>query len=587
MRTSWRCAAAAAALTLALGGCASSSLTGAPQGQSAQQLLEQAKQQQGTNAAQTRLKAATILARDNQPAQALDVLKRLDSSALQGNELTQWALLTSKTALTQNDGRTALSAIDAISLEQVSPSERQSLMTRKGVALGQLNRPFDAATTLIRVQDETSDVRLNDPIWRQIARLSGDQLETLESMNPTARGWVSLARVSREQGSDLQHLFSAVTGWQSRHSEHPAGRQLPSDLAALGDARNEQVDRIAVFLPESGPLKTIADAIRTGMKAQNLIASNNGQQTPQLTFYDSSAQDIQSLYAQAAMNGAQLVVGPLDKDKVSQLETRPDLPITTLALNYGTNATNTAGNLYEYGLSAEDEARNAAQRAYTDGHRNAAVMVPSNDWGNRVLSAFQEAWQQKGGRIASVVNYDPDGSATNAVQKALKSGQTPDMLFLLALPSYGRQVPPSLDYYYSRTLPVYATSHIYQGAPQPRMDHDLNGVLFCDIPWQIPDPAVGGVDALPYSSAYQEFSGQDQPALLKLKAMGVDAYELSRRLPLFEKVASLEVNGATGTLHLTDERRFQRKLPWAQFKQGAPALPTVTSSSSLNVDETQ
>jgi len=149
------------------------------------------------------------------------------------------------------------------------------------------------------------------------------------------------------------------------------------------------------------------------------------------------------------------------------------------------------------------------------------------------------------------------------------------MLFLLALPEYARQVPPTLDYYYSGDLPIYATSHLFEGRPQPRLDHDLDDVLFVDIPWQIPDAAVGGVEALPYLDSYRRLREESDPAMFRLMAMGVDAYELARRLPQLQAISGSELFGATGTLSPAEDGRIQRRLPWARFVNGVPQ-PVLT-----------
>src|SRR5699024_11887852 len=53
----------------------------------------------------------------------------------------------------------------------------------------------------------------------------------------------------------------------------------------------------------------------------------------------------------------------------------------------------------QYGLAAEDEARVAADRAWADGLRRAAALVPANAWGERVLDAFSSHWQALGGEL--------------------------------------------------------------------------------------------------------------------------------------------------------------------------------------------
>ncbi len=83
-----------------------------------------------------------------------------------------------------------------------------------------------------------------------------------------------------------------------------------------------------------------------------------------------------AFYQQAAADGVELVVGPWEKPLVRQLANRAQLPITTLALNYADNEQQAPEQLFQYGLAAEDEARLAADRAWADGMRRAAALVP-------------------------------------------------------------------------------------------------------------------------------------------------------------------------------------------------------------------
>lgn len=569
--------------TLILAGCAGQSMMQGVGGPSAQELLEQANSQSGRQAAASRLEAADILARQGDTAQALQIAGQIDSTQLDNAQRTRWALVLSDSALAEEDGWSAIRATDILDTQaDLSTDDRQTLRYRRGIALNMIGEPEAAARLLIDLQRENAPYELNDDIWKPLSNLSPTALDALAATNgdPITQGWVDLARLYRTSGGDISNLFDRLDQWRSRYPDHPANRRLPQDLAALRQVEGNEINQIAVFLPDSGPLASIASAIRQGLEARASDAENQGERTPRLTFVDSSQQNIDALYAQATMSGAQAVIGPLDKDKVSELETRSSVPLPTLALNYGEHARNQAASLYQYGLSAEDEARQVAHRAHLDGRRRAGIMVPDNEWGSRVLAAFRKNWEDQGGTVASVVSYDPSGSVATAVRNLLNSDPSSmDMLFLLALPSYARQVPPTLDFYYAGDLPVYATSHLYEGIPQPRADHDLDGVQFVDIPWMIPDAAVGGTDALPFVSTYQQLAGQNDPGLLKLNAMGVDAYELARRLPLIQALPNTQIFGATGTLQARDDGRIQRTLPWAVFQSGTPQ-PLLTAPAS-------
>lgn len=576
MRTSFTRLAGAAMVALTLAGCAGTSgIVDRFGGQSPNDLLSQAQQQQGSEAAATRLQAAELLQRQGDSTRALEVANTLDRSVLSNDQQLRWALLTSRAALDLQDAKTALAATSILDSALTLPdNEKNILLERRGLAQAMNNQPFEAAQTLIALQQRTDDTQLNDTIWRQLNRLDPGQLDQLAGQGSVAAGWIELAQLQRRQGANIGALTDAISQWQSNNARHPASRRLPTDLGALDEIRDQEIRKIAVFLPRSGPLESIATAIREGIETRADDVRSQGGQIPELVFYDTTGQDIESLYARATMEGAQAVIGPLSKEQVSQLETRDGVALPTLALNYGTHDHNSARNLFQYGLSAEDEARQAAQRGQLEGHHKAGVMVPDNEWGSRVLGAFQKAWQQEGGDLVSVQNYDPSASATSAVKSVLNGGRgRPDMLFLLALPGYARQVPPTLDYYNAENLPIYATSHAYEGSPQPRLDHDLDDVMFVDIPWLIPEAAAGGSDALPFESTRERLIQDDQPALIKLHAMGVDAFELARRLPVMSAIGGFELYGATGRLAPGQDGRIVRTLPWAMFRNGQPSLP--------------
>ncbi|MBR9903550.1 MAG: penicillin-binding protein activator, partial [Gammaproteobacteria bacterium] len=191
----------------------------------------------------------------------------------------------------------------------------------------------------------------------------------------------------------------------------------PSDAVsvALPELEGQEIRRIVVALPESGPLSSVANTIATAMRQHHDVKGSNVE----LSFLDASRYSMDELYDRAQQMNAQLIIGPLDKDQVTQLEQRDSVPLPTLALNYGSGESNQAQRLFQYGLSAEDEARQVARRAWQDGHRQMSMMVPDNGWGRRVGEAFWNEWHSQGGEITNAVRYNPESSVSNAVQTAL------------------------------------------------------------------------------------------------------------------------------------------------------------------------
>ncbi|MCE8002586.1 penicillin-binding protein activator [Billgrantia ethanolica] len=556
-------------LALLVAGCAPPGIVERAPVDDPEQLLRQAQEQAPEEAALSRLQAADILARQGQRTQALQISSEIDDGLLPADYRVQWAMLLSELGNELDEPWAVIQAGQLLDEMDFPRDAGLILRERLGLALGQVGEHRAAADMLMYVQARTESEALTDPIWNSLSRLDASELASLrEGADELTQGWLSLASLVRESDGDIERLLANLDTWRERNARHPAARDVPSELLALRELRGREVRHIAVFLPESGPLSSVAESIRAGIRMHHMnSAERNGGL--RLSFIDASHGNLDALYAEARDLGAQVVIGPLDKDEVTELENRDRVPLPTLALNYGHGDMNQAQGLFQYGLSAEDEARQVARRAREDGHRRAAMMVPDNEWGTRVGRAFQQEWSRLDGIITNAVTYDPRGSATESTRRVLAGGR-PDMLFLLALPSYARQVPPNLDYFDAANLSIYATSHLYEGRPQPLLDHDLDDVFFIDIPWQIPDAAVGGIEALPYLASFQDLREDSDPATFRLMAMGVDAYELARRLPQFQMLPESELFGATGLLLPGRDGRIERRLPWARFERGVP-----------------
>ena len=456
--------------------------------------------------------------------------------------------------------------------EQQAPDQAAKTRLEAATILAQQGQREDA----FAAADAIDEARLSETDRVRWALLFSELARAMDDPRAVLRA-TQVLNDDLPMQDDQQETLTERQSWARN-----ALNQLDPDSLALSGLEGQDIRRIVVALPESGPLSSVANTLATAMRRHNEIKGDNVQ----LTFLDASQYSMDELYSRAEQMNAQLVIGPLEKDQVSQLEQRDSVPLPTLALNYGSGEQNRAARLFQYGLSAEDEARQAARRAYQDGRRNMSVMVPDNDWGRRVGEAFWNEFHREGGEVTNAVRYNPESPVANAVKTALNvSGERAqlsniDALFLLALPDYARQVPPTLDYYYAPNLPIYATSHLHEGRLQTRRDQDLNDVMFVDIPWQIPDAAVGGEEILPFYPTYQRLSEEADASMFRLMAMGVDAYEIATHL---SDIASLNgMRGSTGTLYLTGDGRIYRELPWAKFQNGTPSPILIPSQTSGN-----
>ncbi len=99
--------------------------------------------------------------------------------------------------------------------------------------------------------------------------------------------------------------------------------------------------------------------------------------------YDTNGASIGAVYEQAGADGAQLVIGPLDKQSVVDINLLPYRRVPVLALNYLPQGVTAGAGLFQFGLAIEDEAHAIARRVYEDGFPRVAIVQSDLDWSAR------------------------------------------------------------------------------------------------------------------------------------------------------------------------------------------------------------
>lgn len=452
-------------------------------------------------------------------------------------------------------------------------------------------------------------------IWKNLMQVEFVELKArAKGASATDFGdWLELASLVKNPQRNLDERAADIKAWQKRHYRHPAAMKLPGRLALLKNMDEKALTNVALLLPLSGKLAKVGAVIRDGFMASYYQAVSKGQNVPEIQVLDSqSFETLDDAYAKALELGAQWVVGPVDKQKVSLLHQQSTLALPTLALNYvdekleskapissqysnlqsatlsnKSSAAQTATNLYQFGLSASDEAISAANQAWADGHKSALVLVPKGQWGQRIAHDFEQHWEKLGGVISgrryyprrkdynpdirALLNVDGSQRRYDAIRKTLpekvefepRARQDADWLFMVALPSQAKQIKPTLAFNFSANLPVYSTSHLYAGKHGRASNSDLNGVVFCDAPWFLAE--------LPLHTKINQAIGT-QGAYARLYALGADAFNLLPKTLLFEAIPHSHIQAYTGTLHMDDKRKVHRSTDCAIFDKGEPKL---------------
>lgn len=437
-------------------------------------------------------------------------------------------------------------------------------------------------------------------LWRLLVALPDRTLGILhEAAQGQEQPWYRLALLyqSAWRASDGDP-HPVLESWQADHPHHPANRHVLPDIMRQLARRPAHPVHIALLLPFSGTFAKAGQAVLDGFLAA-WYAERDDNRRAQLSIYDARPDNMPAVLSRARATGVDFIVGPLEKEAISSLLRQPPPLPPVLTLNYLEALPESApDNLVQFGLAPEDEARQAAERAWFDGHTRALILSADDSLGTRLAHAFAQQWRSLGGvvveqqayrgtqqeeyalAVKALINVDEHEARRDALRYLL--GRTiysehynrddADCIFLAARPQQGRQIMPQLRYFAFEHIPVYSTSHIYSGVQNREMDGDLDGLHFVDIPWMVaartayPDIA----DQLDQAWAIR------QSSLFRLYAMGVDAYRVIPALPRMARQTGHTHNGATGELSLGSNSRLHRRLSWADFRNGAAVRAAST-----------
>ena len=312
------------------------------------------------------------------------------------------------------------------------------------------------------------------------------------------------------------------------------------------------VPHIALLLPlDAPPFVKHAEAVRNGFLA---AAKVQGRGALPLRIYPVSDDErvIVENYRRALENGARLIVGPLTRSGVSAVVESALVMVPTIALNVPDRRTAPQRDLYVLSLHAEAEARQVAQLAYQEGHQNAITLYADTPLFKRIHQAFVLEFTRLGGKHVAEIPFSADQSELARIRQAVGLGVA-DMAFLALDFQRARQARP-----YLRTLPPYATSHVYPGNTSPLAGFDLANVRFLDMPWllQPEHPAV---------MIYPRLDHRDVD-LDRFYALGIDAFRVSQEI--LSGKTNVALDGVIGRLTLGADRYFERGLTAAQFSDG-------------------
>jgi outer membrane PBP1 activator LpoA protein len=571
----------------------------------AQRFLDSAALSKDASRSEYLLSAAEAFQHAGSAEQARQTLQQLPGEVLDAGQYARRQLVAASLDMSEHNPRAAVDSLRPALRQGVPPSQAAAVHELRAVAYRQLGNYLEAARERVALAPLLTDpaaVHGNEQaLWQSLMSLSGTALEALRTAPPpdTLSGWLELAAIAKSALTQPEAVAGRIKDWRARYPQHPVSPEL---LASLQPPPAEPLRRpghIAVLLPLSGAIAPSAEAIRDGFLAAYEQRPDHHDYQPEIRFYDSTGiADIAQLYTQAIRDGAEFVVGPLEKDAIAKLRSSNAITAPTLALNYADSNDPAPDQLFQFGLAPEDEARMAAERAWLEGHQRALTIAPDGDWGKRTLRAFTDYWQQLGGAVVAsqsygagaggfltplrrLLNIDASEARARELRALLQTDikfephrrHDADFIFMLALPREARQIPPQLKFLYAGDLPIYATSHVFDGRVDAARDRDLDGVTFTDIPWLLTP------QQFPLREQTRQLWPDTADTYARLYALGVDAYRL---IPYLDKLRTSpydEFPGATGRLVIDHNNRIRRILLWARFSGGTPRLQPLAAAA--------
>ena len=246
-------------------------------------LLAQAQQSISPKKEQLLLEAAAALYQQQELHWARNLLQSIPASVLSDADFIKYTLLFSDIALSDDAYFLAQRVLTDERLEQlwasVTPQDQILLRQRRADVFLILGEPDASVRERLALHPllstygqsrpglpgEMPNVQLDtsnhNNLWRTLMSMSIEELRkrTENTANLELRGWYQLALLSKDNQSNLERQQANIQYWRQQWPNHPASVELPSDLQFLQQLIAERPKRVALLLPQQGPLSRAAN----------------------------------------------------------------------------------------------------------------------------------------------------------------------------------------------------------------------------------------------------------------------------------------------------------------------------------------
>ncbi|MEP1384758.1 MAG: penicillin-binding protein activator [Paraglaciecola sp.] len=451
-------------------------------------------------------------------------------------------------------------------------------------------------------------------IWSLLKNLSLRELEQASLQYSNLQPWLQLAIINKRFALNPAEYKQQLLNWQSRNLTETIANNLPEEVIEMLQLEPITPSKIAVLIPLSGRLASQGIAIKKGILAsyyQDLKNAhiNENEIFKELHFFDSALKTPEELNTSVA--NFDVIIGPLIKEKLAALKDILPADKIMLGLNRleSTGTTSTSNSItdsleaeplkaveqYFFSLAPEDEAQQLARHILKHQLVHPVIFAAEGSSTQRMAQAFINEWQKQTNNTPELTTFTTNKDMRIQVSSVLDVAQSKarikeieylsnkevfgvernrrdiDAIILFASPEQTELLNPiieaSLSPFARKSLSVFASSRSYSIDINQNSLRDLRNLTFTDMPWMLPNH-----DWKALSSEVNELWPQEKDSLLRLFAMGVDAYNLIPQLRTLRLLSNVNSHGLTGDINIDSLGIIHRNLPLAQVKQDKVTL---------------
>lgn len=501
-----------------------------------------------------KLLAARAFIAENKIAQSEAVLSELGE--LNDAQKLDRALIEARLSAAKGANEVAESQLRLIDLNKLSRSQKSRYYETQATIFENRKDVIEAVKSHIKMDENLTDVQRRqnnvDKTWALLRSANTGVINNAsDDGNVALGGWLTLIKAYNDNIRQPVQLSQALQNWKSAYPNHAASTLFPKELQSLLNFQQTNLAQIGLVLPVSGDGQILGNTILSGFN------DAKGNSTIPVQIFDSSTNSINDIITQAKQAGVKALVGPLLKQNVESIINNPVSVqgMDVLALNATPNA-RAINQMCYYGLSPEDEAESAATKMWNDGVRNPVVAMPQNDLGQRVGNAFNVRWQQLASTDANIRYYNLPADVPYFFQENASNSTA---LYAVANPEELAEIKGYLANN-APNLKIYASSRANSASNSAEYITQMNGVQFSDIPFFKEST----------SAQYQKVAGSTggEYQLMRLYAMGADAWLLINHFNELRQVPGYQLSGLTGVLSAGPNCNVERDMTWFQYQDG-------------------